>query len=280
MPDEREPTFESVLGAPEAEIDLAGAALLIAADEYPGLQVSEYLSRLDRLADGVRESLRGDEDAAQVILAMNRYLFVEQSFAANVDDYHDPRNSFLNEVIERRLGIPITLSVVYLEVGWRLGLALQGVSFPGHFLVKFADQSAQVVLDPFFKGRSLGESDLLERLAGMGGDASPPRSMLSRFLAPAGKREILARMLRNLKGIYLDAERFERALAVCEKMCLIDPQDPLSVRDRGYVYERLECVRPASRDYRRYLELAPDAPDAAEVRTRLPALERTAMRMH
>ena len=270
---EEQSRFETIVASSEAELNLAGAALALARDEYPTLGVQTYLARLDELADTVRARVPDSDQLPDLARALSEHLFENEGFAGNTEHYADPRNSYLNDVIDRRLGIPITLCVVYLEVGWRLGIPMQGVSFPGHFLVKFAYRGGEVVLDPFFKGVSLSETQLVERIERIAGDAVSARSMLPRFLAAVDKRTILARILRNLKAIFIDMGRLDRALLACEKICLLTPDDPDEIRDRGMLYERLQSFRAAFVDYQRYLKLAPQAPDADKIRARLRDLE-------
>lgn len=272
--------FQTLVRRPEQDLDLAEAALLLATDEYPDLDVAAYLARLEDLARSARERLREDADLEETIVALNCFLFIEQGFAGNTRDYYDPRNSFLNEVLDRRLGIPITLSILYMEVGRRLGLAFEGVSFPGHFLVKFSTREGDVVLDPFYGGVPLSEEDLMDRLEEVYGEAAAVRTALPQLLHTAGKREILVRLLRNLKGIYLRSESYAKALAVANRILLIEPQLPEELRDRGRLHERLECFRAAVDDYARYLALEPRAADAREISARLTELKQFVARLN
>jgi regulator of sirC expression with transglutaminase-like and TPR domain len=250
----------------DEEVDLAEAALIIAHGEYPHLEIDAYRKQLAHMAEAVAERLEPNASLSRTIATINRYLFEELGFAGNVDDYFDPRNSFLNEVLERRLGIPITLSIVYLNIARRLGLPMRGVSFPGHFLVKMTVSGGDVVLDPFAGGVSLSAQDLKVRLRTVNPEDHEPD--LERALKPVGNKEVLARMLRNLKGIYYDAGLYEKALRISEHLLALLPGDPHEIRDRGYIYERLECPRAASADFEQYLNLAPEANDADHVRER------------
>lgn len=270
--------LKQLLNSPEEALDLAEAALVIAQDEYPQLDIGAYLRRLDELAETVRVRLSPEAAPENIIATMNYLFFKEEGFAGNTTDYYDPRNSFLNEVLDRRLGIPITLSIVYMEVGRRLGLPIEGVSFPGHFLVKLELERGDVVLDPYAGGISLSEEDLNQRLHQAYGEQ--PEVPLKRLLASAGKKEILARILGNLKAIYLRTEEFAKALSVTDRILLISPDLPGELRDRGLLYERQECVHSALQDYRRYLELAPDAPDAEDIRARMIDLQGPAHLLH
>ncbi len=260
------------------EINLAEAALLLAKEEYPDLDVSAYLRKLDDLADNVQARLTPHAPPEKIIATMNQFLFQELGFSGDTKDYYDPRNSFLNDVLDRRTGIPITLSILYMEVGRRLGLALQGVTFPGHFLVKLVLEDGQVILDPFSGGASLSEEELKSRLHQFRG--RPSRRPIDQFLNRAGKKEILVRMLSNLKVIYLQQEEFAKALSVVQRILLVLPDLAEEWRDRGLLYERLECAQSALQDYKRYLELEPNAPDIREIRNRMIDIGKTSTGLH
>jgi len=270
--------LKEILNRPEGAMGLAEAALLIAQDEYPHLDISAYLQRLDDLSSDVGARLSHGASPENIIAAMNHFLFQEEGFAGDAENYYDPRNSFLNDVLDRKQGIPITLSIVYMEVGRRLGLSLEGVSFPGHFLVKLKLQQGRVVLDPYSGGISLSEQELSNRLHQSYGDQLDVP--LDRLLASANKRHILTRLLRNLKAIYLHTEEFTKVLSVIDRILLIRPDLPEELRDRGLIYERLECAQSALEDYRRYIELEPNAPDSREIRSRLINLRKTTPELH
>jgi len=261
--------FGHLVAQPDASIDLGLGALLIARQEYPDLDSTDYLGQLDDMALELRR--RGATEGGEVaaIQALNQYLFQDLGFRGNQRDYYDPRNSFLNDVLDRRMGIPISLSVVYLEVGRRLGLALEGVAFPGHFLVKLALPEGEVMLDPYAQGVSLGVQELEERAEQTLGAHGLLRIPLSALLQGTGNKAILARMLRNLKAIYLQREHFDRALTVAQWLLRVAPDDSEELRDRGMIYHRLECFRAAAADFRSYLKNRPDAPDAMTVRAHL-----------
>jgi regulator of sirC expression with transglutaminase-like and TPR domain len=254
------------VSGPEEALDLAEAALLIAQEEQPSLDVSAYLHRLDELASTVRARLSESPSPADIVLQLNIQLFREEGFRGNTSAYYDPANSFLNEVLDRKTGIPITLSVVYLEVGRRLGLPLVGVGFPGHFLVKYTGPDGDVVLDPFLGGITLDHQQLRHKLQTMYGEQNPLLDQLPQLLAPASKKEILLRMLRNLKSVYLQKNDFPRALSVIERILLVEPNVPMEIRDRGSVHQRLGHVQAALQDFQRYLTLAPRADDAEAVK--------------
>jgi regulator of sirC expression with transglutaminase-like and TPR domain len=268
--------WDDIVKQSEEQLNLAEAALLIAADEYPDLDVDDYLHRLDDLAGSVRRSLPDEAGLEETVVALNNFLFVEQGFTGNGDDYYDPRNSFLNDVLDRKLGIPITLSILYLEIGRRLGLPFEGVSFPGHFLVKCATNEGDVVLDPFWGGVPLSEDDLRDRLEETCGKPQAASAPLAPLLSTAGKKEILIRMLRNLKGVYLKREEYLKALGAINRILQIQGDIPEEVRDRGRLYDKLECFQPAAADLARYLVLAPSADDAPDVQYRLVELRQRA----
>lgn len=272
--------FRQAIAGPDESIDLATAALTVAAGEYPDLDIGAYRARLDTMAATLRQRLRTDISAADKVKALNRYLFEELGFRGNRDDYYDPRNSFLNEVLERRLGIPLTLSIVYLEIGRRIGLSLAGVAFPGHFLVKCVVREGAAVLDPYEGGASLGYDELRRRARALGDGAEPARTVVAGLLAAAGKREMLVRLLRNLKAIYTQREDWLKTLAVIEQILCAVPEVAEEYRDRGRCYERLECCRAALFDYRAYLAMRPAAPDADSVRARLVELQSASARLN
>ena len=273
--------WQEIAACPEEDVDLPEAALVIAAEEYRGLDISAYLKRIDEMGATLRRRLRRDVSTAETVIALNSYLFDELGFAGNAADYYDPRNSFLNEVLDRKLGIPITLSLLYVEIGRRLGLAMHGVSFPGHFLVKCLVRDGAVVLDPYARGLSLGLDDLQERLRALRGDAAESSDEAVRqMLTAAGKREILGRILRNLKSIYVEKRDFERALSACDRIIVLDPRAGEEYRDRAAIYHELECFRASLADYERYLALRPKARDADTVKGRIAELQQRAARLN
>lgn len=271
--------LQQVVSGPEEAIDLAEAALLIATHAYPELDVVHHLARIEGLARALESRIQPDSGPSQRILALNEYLFVELGFAANEKDYYDPRNSCLNEVLDRRVGIPITLSLLYMEVGGRIGLPLQGVSFPGHFLVKCALPEGTVVLDPYAGGITLGIADLQKRLREVpGGEVSGV--IVAGMLGAAGKKEIIGRLLRNLKAIYLRSQQFDRALPILDWIIATVPDQPPELRDRGMIYQELECSRAALADFVRYLELSPGCEDRDDIRSRIVELQRQSARLN
>ncbi|MFL5223735.1 MAG: SirB1 family protein [Microvirga sp.] len=266
--------FAELMSRDDARIDLAQACLMIAQDAYPELPVERYLGDLERMAMRLRARLPQSGGAEERVARLNEFLYAELGFRGNTDDYYDPRNSYLNEVMDRRIGIPITLAILYMVLGRRVGLPLEGVSFPGHFLVRLRLRAGVLVLDPFAAGAPQSEADLRERLArvipaGVAGDVPVSELPLDQFLEAASHHQILARVLRNLKAIYRDNDQPERLLAVLNRMLIVAPQATAELRDRGIVYQRLECYRAALKDLRDYIEREPNAADLDEVRVRL-----------
>ncbi len=257
--------FHSYVSLPDQELDLLTGALLIARDAYPALDVAAQKERFGRLAAPLlgrgiaRYSVHGQT------AALSEYLYDSCGFRGNRSDYYDPRNSFLNEVLDRRLGIPITLALVYIEVARRVGVHARGVGFPGHFLVRVEDpaRGESVVVDPFGTGSVLAQRDLEQLLRQ--GDA-PPRDFDSGMLSPTPTRHILARMLMNLRGIYTMRADYPRLLLVLDRLIDLIPDVANEVRDRGLLWAKLGAPQAAVDDLKRYVESLPHAGDVAEVR--------------
>ena len=272
--------FQQIVAGADEAINLAEAALVVASEEYRDLDIAAYLARLDDMAATLKRRLRPDISQADTIIALNRFLFEELGFSGNAADYYDPRNSFLNEVLDRKRGIPITLAVVYIEIGRRVGLPMQGVSFPAHFLVKCQLREGTVVLDPYAKGISLSMDDLRQRVKGLREGAEPPRSVVAGLLGAASNKEILVRMLRNLKGIYSHHKDWLKALAATDRIITIMPEAAEEYRDRGTIYLNLECYRAALFDLQAYLKMLPVAADADSVRQKVVEAQAIASRLN
>ncbi len=272
--------FAAQVAAPDC--DLARAALEIARIGHPHLDPAPTLAALDQLADEARRHLPAAASVPDAARAIARFLFQDGGFRGNAADYYDPRNSFLNDVLERRLGIPITLSLVAIEVGRRLGVPIEGIGFPGHFLVRAGGPEHAVVLDCFAGGEPLGDDDLLARLRSLadGHDGPDFAQVPAQFLEPTPAPDILARMLRNLLRIYLDRSEPAHALAAVDLLLVVTPRSVEDLRTRARLYEALECFSSAAADLRRYLALAPAADDATEVRKRLGRLSTDTPTLH
>ncbi|XGW00007.1 MAG: SirB1 family protein [Leptolyngbya sp. BL-A-14] len=254
----------------DEQIDLERAALYLAQEDYPALDVEEYLNALDTMAADVEERSPNELYPLKKIQAINRYLYDELGFIGNTADYYDPRNSFLNEVIDRRTGIPITLSLVYLAIARRIGLRLVGINMPGHFLIRPVIEDAEICVDAFHQGEILFPQDCEERLTQMYGR---PVTLQPAFLQPVTNRQYLARMLTNLKMTYLDRGNFQHALAAIDRLLLLLPQASTELRDRGLIYYRLDRLAEAHQDLTAYLMLEPAASDASSIQKLLRALE-------
>ena len=260
------------LVAEDDGLPLTETALAIAQDAYPDVDLQATLAELDELALRLKRRLPAEAGLTEKIGTLNRFLFRELGFAGNLNDYYDPDNSHLNTVLKRRRGIPITLAVLYMELGEQIGVPVHGVSFPGHFLMRVTLPEGDVMLDPT-TGQSLSEAQMVEMLEPYLSHVTESLgSALRMLLQPATSREIIARMLRNLKAIYLQTERWQRLLAVQQRLVILLPEDIEEVRDRGFAYARLDYLRPALEDLERYLNDRPDAEDAMTVETQLQEL--------
>ena len=260
---------------PGEQINLAEAALVIAASAYPNLDAPHYLRRLDAMAETVAGRVDGETDPFRIIAQINQFLFQEEGFFGNTQEYYDPRNSFLNEVLDRKVGIPITLSTVYLEVAERLRFPLVGVGLPGHFLVKHP--YFQILIDPFSQGRILTESDCRTRMEQVLGDSV---EFDQSFLDGVGKRHIVTRMLNNLRAIYLNARQYQKALDITGLTLAVQPDSPDEHKQRAALLLHLRRYSDAAAELNSYLEHSPAADDAKEVRETLANLRRTIAQMN
>ena len=269
----------AIVEAPDRELDLAEAALLIAREEYPRLDIERYLQRIAAHAQIVAHRLPEETSVGDAVYALNEYLFGEEGFSGDGEDYYDPRNAFLNEVLERRRGTPATLAILYIAVGRCLGLPLQCIVLPGYFLVKFPQAEGSVIIDPYKGGACLDDIAVRATLARVYGE-DVPEAYLPALLSPAAKRDVVLRVLRCLKDTYMHKQRVDRALWFADYLLRIAPEQAQELRERAHLYELLHHPLAAAADYRRYLELAPDAADRAEIRRRLRQLNCSAIYLH
>jgi len=270
------PDWHALASLDDQKLPLLGTALLIARDEYPALDADIYDTLLHSHAGHLRAEIDALDAWPLKMQAINRHLFDEVGYAGNHDQYYDPRNSYLNEVFERRLGNPISLALVQMEVARRVGVPLDGVSFPGHFLVRLPVDDGVLVMDPFNGGRPLDVDELRERAKPhLGGDA-PDDEALGHILSPASHRGMLTRMLRNLHGVYVEQDDWERAVRCADRILKLSPTNAEALRDRGLGYLRLGHAHGARQDLARYLQLNPGAPDRDSLRERLVDLSRGA----
>ncbi|MCU0565252.1 MAG: SirB1 family protein [Oculatellaceae cyanobacterium Prado106] len=262
--------FYQEINQPDEQIDLAKAALYLAQEEYPDLDPEDYLNALDTLATEVAERLPGTRYPLRIIQTINQYLYEDLGFTGNAEQYYDPRNSYLNQVIDRRTGIPITLSLVYLEVAQRLDFPMVGVGMPGHFMIRPAIEEMQIFVDPFHKGETMFAEDCQERLSEIYGR---PMELRPEFMEPVGSRYFLARMLTNLKAIYLSQGDADKTLAMVDRILLLFPEAPGERRDRGLLHYQLGQWREAYQDLQDYLEQQPGAQDSAAIEQLLRRIE-------
>ncbi len=264
--------WQSLRDANDADIPLFATALLIAKDEYPRLDAAAYESHLHGYTQRLRKLSSKSAEGAARLQAINRFLYDELGFCGDDRDYYDPRNSYLNDVLDRRMGNPISLAVVQIELARRLGVPLEGISFPGHFLVRLPMEEGIVVLDPYQKGRSLDVAELRRRARAHTDAQELDDDRLARMLEPASHRAIFTRMLRNLKGVYAEREQWDRAARCCDRLLILDTLSIAEYRDRGACYLHLGHVRGAREDWQRYLALMPQADDAEEIALKLAEL--------
>lgn len=256
----------------DERIDLVRAALTIAQTEYPNVDIDAYHGRIEELARRVKLLVPDLGDPSESIAALNRVLFEEEGFRGNTEDYYDPRNSFLNDVLERKLGIPITLAVVYMEVAHRVGFPLVGVGMPGHFLLKHYDvEGREILIDPFNRGSILTAKDCQRALDEIYGGQMP---LQPEFLMAVSRRQVLVRMLNNLKSIYLSGRNFRKALPIVDLILAIYPRSPEDVKQRALLRWSLGQTRGALADLDDYLKMSPDASDADEIRQTAASLRR------
>ena len=263
------PDWNSLAERGDDDLPLLDTALLIARDEYPSLDPAPYAEALRVWAADLGPRLGDTAELPATLTTINRYLFDELGFAGNVQQYDDPRNSYLNEVFDRKLGIPISLAVVQIELMRRLGLPLDGVSFPGHFLVRLPVDDGILVMDPFNKGRPVSAEELRERASPHLGGHAPDDVQLIEILAPATHRMILARMLRNLNGLYLERADWERVARTSDRLIRLTPEAAEAWRDRGLAYRELGYAHGAREDLARYLQMQPGSADEDAVRAAL-----------
>ena len=265
--------FAALLARDDEAIDLVQAALLIASTQYPDLDMAYYIAQLDNLARRVRTQLAlptpdllptlpEEIDVLHVIHTMNKILFEEEQFHGNRDDYHNPNNNLLNKVLEDHAGIPVTLSLIYAEVGRRVGLQIDGIGMPHHFLVRCHSPQGFIYIDPYEGGLLMSEQSCRERIHQM---TQHRIKFHSQWLEPLTHRRWLMRILNNLKRIYINQDDYERALTICDLLIILNPRVAEEWRDRGLIHLQLKCYSRAIKDLKVYIELAPDTHDRYEI---------------
>jgi regulator of sirC expression with transglutaminase-like and TPR domain len=265
---------------PDDSIDLCAAALTISSLFQRDAEPAAGLAQFDLLAAAARARMPDDTDVLRQVEALNAFLFEEFGFAGNQDDFYDPRNSFLDQVLERRLGIPISLAVVYCELAARLGMPAYGVSFPAHFLVRVGRGATALMLDVYAGGVALPEEELDRRLADVYGEGALTIRSHPSLLRPAGKREILVRMLRNLIGVYAARGDEGNLLEALTAALNLSPDLPDELQQRGLLYRRLGYAPAALADLRRFVEVADDGEQIASVTAVIDELSQQPLKLH
>ncbi len=264
----------------EEHIPLFEAALSIAQDDDPSLDLTGCMLEIDKFAARLRRRMPTDIAQIPKLRLLNNFFYQELGFAGNLNDYYNPDNSYLHRVLDSRRGIPISLAVIYMELAQQIGLNVRGVSFPGHFLMKLSVKSGDIILDPF-NGASLSREDLEERLEPFfingRSEEDPP---LATLLADASPRTILVRILRNLKALFAEHPHWRQFLNVQQRLVILLPDEIAERRDRGLAYANLDCPQAALQDLEAYLERCPQASDADSLRRRLPELRAATRRLN
>lgn len=269
--------FAQIVAGPEDKIDLIEAALMIARTAFPDLISSRYTIPLDRWSEQLLKHAGPSSSAGEIACGLNHILFDQEGFKGNVDDYYDPQNSFLNRVIERKMGIPISLSVIYAQVGRRAGFPVYGISLPGHFMAGVFHDTGTLYVDAFNQGEILTESECCTMVEERFGQETANGNS---WKAIAGKKVVLARMLRNLKAIYHHLGQGLRAFEMIQWILVLDPDAPEELKERGLLYEAIGNDAYAARDLKHYLAVASPAPDEEIIRSKIRLLEDSRRQIH
>lgn len=258
--------FVEIAERPEATLDLVEASLVIALEENPAVDIARHLGNVAAWSECVRGRLEGSREIERIVETINRVLFDEEGFHGEDEDYYDPRSALLSEALERHAGLPITLSVLYIELSRRMGIEATGVSLPGRFLVKFSGPFGTIVVDPFDGGRVLSMPELQKLLDAMYGGGVRLRE---HHLRSFGPKEILARELAQLKAAYLAQHDLPRAAASIDRLLILDDRDAYEVKDRAALAMQMHAYRQAIELFERYLALMPSAEDRSRVREQI-----------
>ncbi len=262
-------SFREIAALDDKAFFLDRAALTVGLEEFPGLDIQHYLARLDSLAANTEVLIGGDRSATNIIQCLNETLFIQEGLRGNDEDYYDPRNSYLNEVLDRKRGIPISLSIIYIEVARRISFPIDGIGFPGHFLVKHVTKNHEILIDAFNLGKILSASDCQELLDRVyGGAVSTHPSLLQGM----DKRAIITRMLYNLKGIYYQKEHYHKALSIIERILMLNPGVPSEIRDRGLLYMQTSLFAKALVDLEYYLANTVAPEDSSQIQGHIKTL--------
>jgi regulator of sirC expression with transglutaminase-like and TPR domain len=269
--------FSSLAELPDEEIDLVGATLIIARISYPRLDETVYRRYLSELTERLRSRLNETDRPVAMIEKLNRILFEEEGFRGNRHNYFEPDNSFINRVIDRKLGIPITLSLIYTEVGKQAGMNLSGISLPVHFIAALFHESGRILIDPFNHGEILSEKECRTIVRRRLGEES---AFDTRQLNPAGPKEMLIRMLRNLKAIYLKTHNDMKAFQMLHWILTLDPGSGAELRERGLLYEAMGNTDRAAKDLERYIALSPGKETERIIGSKIEELKKKSTRLH
>lgn len=261
--------FSQLAMLDEAVFPLDRAALTLGLEEYPTLDIDLYLRKLDTLATRTDVLAGHNRSAGNLVESMNDALFVQEALRGNTEEYYDPRNSFLNEVLDRKLGIPISLSIIYIEVARRIDFDVRGVGFPGHFIVKCVDEEREIFIDPFNNGRVLNVEDCQELLDRVYGGSVPVQPS---YFSSMGKRSMITRMLFNLKGLYYQKDDYHKSLSVVERILMLNPGTLSEIRDRGMLYMQTSLFSKALADLEYYLQNAKSPEDVAYIEAHIKTL--------
>jgi regulator of sirC expression with transglutaminase-like and TPR domain len=274
MPTQQLDYFTSLV-AEDEHFPLTEAAIAIAQHAYPDLIVQNVMDELDLLGDKLKHRISKEMPGLQKLQLLKSYFYKDLGFGPNRNDYYDPDNSYIHSVLQTRRGIPISLALIFMELGQQIGLPIKGVSFPNHFMIRISLPQGEVIMDPL-TGTSLSKQELQEMLdpyldaQGYRGEYQLP---LAAFLRSSSPREILSRFLRNLKAIYTQHDRWERLLGIQQRLVILLPEALEEVRDRGLALAQLDYIRPAIEDMQRYINESPDASDQDEIREQIMQLE-------
>jgi regulator of sirC expression with transglutaminase-like and TPR domain len=269
--------FLQLASLSDDRINLAHSALLFAKAAYPDLNESVYLARLDRLAADVKRDLTADPDAVDIIARMNDILFDKERFRGNREQYYDPDNSYLNRVLDRKTGIPISLCLIYIEVAGRLGLDVRGIGLPGHFIAALYHTGGKIYIDPFNQGQILSKDDCLEIVRTYSGETAQPDLG---WLQPIGRKALVARMLRNLKLIYARQENDVMLFKMVHWILKLQPDSPLELSERALLYEEMGNPTRAAIDWERCLANINDHQGVKKIRARIDVLKKMQSRIH
>jgi regulator of sirC expression with transglutaminase-like and TPR domain len=240
-------------------VPLDFASLIIAKEDCANIDIGDYLSRLDRLGEAAKIRVGKVLGGHQIIAGFNRFFFQEEGFKGGLGNEQLPTNNHINDVLDNRIGAPLSLSILYMEVGRRAGIPLYGINLPGHFIVKYVDAHEEIFIDPFHKGAFLNKADCQEIVERVFGPSLPFKD---EYLLMASKREILTRLMTHIKVHHTKTNNFETALKMTDYIIALNPQNSVETKERGFLYYQLECYNQALKDFQYYLNASPEAPDA------------------